>query len=887
MTFVPGTRLGPYAITASIGAGGMGEVYKATDTRLNRTVAIKVLPEHVAADPELKQRFEREAKTLAALTHPHICPVFDVGSENGTDFLVMEYLEGQTLAERLEKGALPLDQALQFAIQIADALDKAHRKGIVHRDLKPGNVMLTKNGVKLLDFGLAKVQPAGVVAGISVAATMTSPLTAQGTILGTLHYMAPEQVEGKDADARSDIFSFGAIIHEMATGKRAFEGKSAASVMGAILERDPPAMSSLQPLTPPLLDHVVSRCLAKDPDERWQAAGDVMRELKWIAGTPGRSETMAAPTRHGRRERVAWALVGVAVLGLMVLAVPATLYLRRADPEPVVTRLDVVTPPSSDPFSFALSPDGRQLAFVARGEGGPRLWVRPLDQVTARPLSGTEGASYPFWSPDGRAIGFFADGKLKRIDVAGGTSQVLADVPGARGGTWNRDGVIVFAPQQSGLMRVAATGGTPTTLTQLATGQGTHRWPQFLPDGRRFLFFVGLGQASTHGVYLGSLDGREPTRLLAGETAAVYAPPGLLLRVAQGVLVAHPFDAERGVVSTESVPLAQSVGADDGTFHSAFSVSDAGVLAYRPGGLARRQLVWVDRTGKVAGVLGSPDDTALGGPELARDGRRVAVVRNVQGNFDTWLIEVARGTVSRFTFDAANDAPGVWAPDGSRIIFSSTRNGRWDLFVKPANGATDERSILVNEQDKTPLDWSLDGRVLLYASQDPKTGSDLWALPLAGERKPFPVVQTRFDERQGQFSADGRWVAYVSNETGSDEVYIRAFPGPGGKWQASTAGGIDPRWRRDGQELFYVAPDGKLMAVPIQIGADRSTLSPGAPVALFSTRFATGANVNLGWLSRPQYAVAPDGRFLMNVTVEDTTASPITIVQNWNAALKK
>jgi Tol biopolymer transport system component len=596
---------------------------------------------------------------------------------------------------------------------------------------------------------------------------------------------------------------------------------------------------------------------------------------------------MATPARHGRRERVAWALLGAAMVGLAILAVPAMLYLRRAEPQPVVTRLEVVTPPSSDPFSFAISPDGRQLAFVASAEGGSRLWLRSFDQDTARPLTGTEGASYPFWSPDTRAIGFFTADKLKRIDLTGGASQVLADVPGARGGTWSRDGVIVFAPQQSVLMQVAATGGTPTALTELAPGEGSHRWPQFLPDGRRFLFYVGLGQPSTHGVYVGSLDGRQPTRLLAGEAAAVYAPPGLLLRVEQGALVAHPFDAERGVVSAQSVRLAQSVAEDDGTFRSAFSVSEAGVLAYRTSGLARRQIVWVDRTGKVTGVVRPPDDARVSSPELTRDGKRIAVHRGyMQGNVDVWLIDVATGVLTQFTFDAANDAGAVWAPDGKRIVFGSSRNGKYGLFEKPSNLAADERALPVTGQDTIPLDWSSDGAFLLYASQDPKTGSDLWALPLVGGSKPLPVVQTRFDERQGQFSADGRWVAYVSNESGSDEVYIQAFPGPGGKRLVSAAGGSDPRWRRDGQELFYVARDNKLMAVSIEIGADRSTLSPGAPVALFQTRFAIGANITLGWLSKPQYAVAPDGRFLMNVTVEDP-AAPITIFQNWTTLLKQ
>jgi serine/threonine protein kinase/Tol biopolymer transport system component len=915
----------------------MGEVYKARDTRLDRTVAIKVLPAQLASDPDLRQRLEREARAVAALSHPHICPLFDIGrerlrpargagvpdaaaalgwpaggergeaappsasergwgpasiEEDGVDFLVMEYLEGQTLVERLGKSSLPLDQALHYAIQIADALATAHRAGITHRDLKPGNIFLTKTGAKLLDFGLAKSAPVVAQgfspANVSASPTMTTPpnLTAQGTILGTFQYMAPEQVEGKEADARTDIFAFGVVLYEMLTGKKAFQARSQMSLMAAILEHDPPPIAASQPLTPPALEHVVKKCLAKNPEDRWQTARDLAGELKWIAESGFRPDVSAAAAQRAHRAR--WLVAALAIVAFIAALVPTVLYFRRAATESLVTRLDVVTPPTTDPFSFALSPDGRQLAFVANGEKGSQLWVRALDQVSAQPLAGTDGASYPFWAPNSRAIGFFADTKLKRIDLAGGAPQVLGDAPQGRGGTWNRDGIIVFTPSAaSGLMRVMATGGsTPVAVTRPTPGQN-HRWPQFLPDGRRVLFLVMFGEPQAHGVYLASLDGGDPARVTPGETAAAYAPPGYLLRVLQGVLVAQRFDASHETVASESIPVAQAVAVDDGTFHSAFSVS-GGVLAHRAGGASRRQLVWVDRRGKVLGAIGPPDENAPANVSLAPGGQTVAVNRGVQGNMDVWVMDVGRGVESRFTFDTSVDFKSVWSPDGSQVIFQSNRNGAYDLFQKPASGATNEQSLLVSPQDKLPLDWSPDGRLVLYSTQDPKTGSDLWALSLTGERKPFPVVQTSFDEIEGQFSPDGRWIVYASNESGRYEIYLRPFPDSGGKWQVSTLGGIQPRWRRDGRELFYVAPDNRLMAVPIRAASNGRVLDPGAPVALFTTRLASGANIaGAGFSASAQYGVASDGRFLMNVTTDDAAAPPITVVLNWTAGLKK
>jgi Tol biopolymer transport system component len=858
----------------------MGEVYKARDTRLDRTVAIKILPETLAADPHFRERFDREARAISQLTHTHICTLYDIGEQDGTAFLVMEYLDGETLADRLKKGALPLDEALKIAIQIADALSTAHRHGIVHRDLKPGNVMLAKTGAKLLDFGLAKANGL-TIAGTGLSKLPTTPpnLTAQGTILGTFQYMAPEQLEGDNADSRTDVFAFGAMLYEMVTGQRAFEGKNHASVIAAILKYEPPPVSSLRPLTPPALDRLVKKCLAKDPDRRWQSASDLRDELTWIADTGATASGVGAmpPAAIARapRERLAWTMVATALLLAAVLAAPAALYVRRTAPDLPLTRLDLVTPPTTEPFSFALSPDGRQIVFVGATESGSKLWLRPLDQTTAQPLAGTDRARAPFWAPDGRAIGFFADSSLKRIDLTGGPPQFLANTPIPLGGTWSRNGVIVFE-STSGPRQVAAAGGTAMALAQLTRGD---RWPQFLPDGRRFLFY-----APGQGVYVGSLDGGEPKRVMAAESAAAYAPPGYLVLVSQGVLVARRFDEMLGVVSGGPMNIASTVGTETGTFRGAFAVSAGGVLAYRGGAATRRQLVWVDRAGKTLGVLWPPEDTGLTSLDLSPDGRQVAVARIVQGDLDIWLIEVARGSASRFTF--ARGASPVWSPDATRLVFRSNR-GTQDLFEKPANGATDEQPLLVTPQEKAPLSWSPNGQFLLYAVQDPKGQSDLWALPMmAGEHKPVPVATTGFDEVQGQFSPDGRWVAYASNESSERyEIYIRPFPGLGGKSQVSTGGGIYPRWRRDGHELFYVAPDNRMMATPIQIAAG-DTVIPGAPVALFATRLTTGNTGNAGFSSRAQYAVAADGRFLLNVTADDADSSPITIVQNWTAGLK-
>ena len=901
MSLPQGAQLGPYVIVSPVGAGGMGEVYKARDTRLDRTVAIKVLPPHLADDPQFRERFEREARAISQLTDPHICTIHDVGEHAGRAYLVMEFLEGETLTTRLAKSALPLDQALRIAIEISGALDSAHRLGIVHRDVKPANVMLTKSGAKLLDFGLAKtgaaivgpaqaghyrnageLSPGGVRLQGDPTGLPTTPhnITAQGTILGTFQYMAPEQIEGQEADARSDIFAFGAMLHEMLTGRKAFDGKTQASLIGAILERQPPAISDLVPLASPLLDRVVRRCLAKDPDARWQSAADLHDELTWIANdAPSPTSTVAAQG-SGRRELVAWIVAGVAVLAVGAGSIRE---LRRPAPELPIVRFDVATPATSDPTSFAVSPDGRQLVFVATADNIPKLWLRPLAQTTAQPLAGTENAVYPFWAPDSRAVAFFADGKLKRLDLGGALPQALADAPSARGGTWSKD-VIVFAPTTIGpLVRVAASGGQTVAVTQPDQAVPSHRFPEFLPDGHRFLYHAALGASDKEGVYLGSLDGGAPKRLVTTDSNAAFASPGYLLLVQQGVLVARPFNLSTNEVG-EPIQIAQPVGFDPAIRRGAYSVSAAGVLAHRSGQIGRRELAWIDRSGKRVGTVGTPDDAALTSVALSPNGRRVAVNRSVRGNADVWILDVDRGVPTRFTFDPALDNNPIWSPDASRIVFRSNRSGPFDLYERSASGAGVERPVLTSGQVKTALDWSSDGRFLLYSSLEAKTGLDLLALPLTGDRKPFPVVQTAFNERNGQFSPDGHWVVYDSNESGRFEVSVQPFPGPGGKFQVSAGGGVPPRWRRDGRELFYIAPDGAVMVAPVRASGDGQTFEPGEPIRLFRVPIYLGGappdNV------KHQYDVTPDGqRFLINVTTEEASAAPITVVLNWQAAL--
>jgi eukaryotic-like serine/threonine-protein kinase len=882
MGLAVGTRLGPYEVQSSLGAGGMGEVYKAKDIRLNRTVAIKVLPAALASDPQFRERFSHEARIIAQVDHPRICALYDVGEQDGTAYLVMQYLEGETLATRLERGALPLADALTVAIEIADALDKAHRAGIIHRDLKPGNVMLTKAGAKLLDFGVAKLR--GTAPPLSMTdITQVAPPIAHGMVIGTVQYMAPEQVEGREADVRSDIFAFGAVMYEMVTGKRAFDGPSPGSVIGMLLKDHPPPLSTHLPVSPPMLDKVVATCLAKDPEDRWQTARDLVRELKWI-NEGARLEPAPAilVTRANAVGIVGWILAGVLLLGFVFFAIP---YYRRPAAEIGVARFPILPPADATfpglPSFLTVSPDGTHLAFIVLTADGKRqLWMRALDSLRSEPIAGTEGADQPFWSPDSRFVAFFADGKLRRVAISGGRPQTICETAPARSGTWNRDGVIIFTPGSgAGLSRVSAAGGTAGPLTKLdrSRGESDHLWPQFLPDGRRFVYLVRSSQAENTGIYVGSLDSEDRRLLLRADSNAVYAAPGYLLFQREGALMAQSFDPARAQLAGEALLVANDVGYSPANGRGAFAVSETGVMAYRSGlSGARSELAWFDRTGKRSASL----DVSDANPDLwlSPDEQSVALSRSDQRTgTNIWLVNLRSSTSSRFTFDLGIDELPVWSPDGTHIVFAANRAGSFDLFRKASSGAGQEEVLLASGNDKYVSDWSRDGRFIAYYTPGTKGDFDLWILPLFGERRPMPFARTQFDERNARFSPDGRWIAYVSNESGRYEVYVQPFlPASGGKWQISTTGGYQPRWRGDGKELFFIAADGKVMSVSVETDGG---LNVDVPKALFQTHLDPAALVN-----ERNYAVTNDGQRLL-ITTSLGSSAPISVVLNWQSAL--
>jgi serine/threonine protein kinase len=894
MPIESGTTLGHYVIQSLIAAGGMGEIYKARDPRLNRMVAIKVLPQHIADMPERKQRFEREAQAIAALNHPHICVVYDVGHDNGLDFLVMEYLEGETLASRIAKGPIPFDQLLTYATQIADALDKAHRQGITHRDLKPGNIMITKSGVKLLDFGLAKLQqPAAAPQAFSSLPTAVNdgpPLTADGMILGTLQYMSPEQLEGKEADTRSDIFAFGTTIYETATGRRPFEGKSQVSLMAAILEHEPPPVSTLQPVAPPLFDEIIKFCLAKNPDDRWQSAADLLHELKLLRRY---EHVTAVPTKGMRRREItAWSLV------LLIATVSGFVLWgeRHTSDQPAKVTFELPTPATANGNQIALSPDGRNFAAVIAGpKGRPQLWVRPSEHLNALNLSGTEGAQYPFWSPDGRFIGFFADGKLRKIDIHGGPPQVLSDAPAGAGGTWNRDGVIIFAPSANGsLFRVAAGGSVVAQVTELSKSGDAiaHRFPHFLPDGNHFLYLALSRNIQESGIYVGSLNSKETKRLAATTIAeAQFAPPDLFLFMRESTALAQRFETGRLELRGDPYPIAEQVMVA-GSRSAGFTVSDNGVFAYRvgaAGGANGWLVIWVDQTGK-SQPLPAPS-AGYENPKLSPDGKRLAIFKRDGITGDIWIIDVNTGNSSRFTFDPAEDNFPVWSPDGKQIVFASNRDGKiFNLYKKGSGGTSDDELLLKTPYDKTPFGWSADGKYILYKETDPKTKGDLWVLPLIGDRKPVigdrkpaKLIGTSFNENSASLSSDGRWIAYDSDETGQDELYVQTFPPGERKWKVSSDGaGRSIAWRPDSKELFYSNGFGGIMAVDVTV--KNGEFNSSTP-RLF---FQRPAIITPG---RNNFDVAADGRILdLDLANQGTTLAgpqPVVLVLNWKSDLKE
>jgi serine/threonine protein kinase/Tol biopolymer transport system component len=880
-----GMRLGVFDVEGFVGAGGMGEVYKARDTRLDRHVAIKVLASDAATDPRSRARFAYEARAIARLSHPRICSIHEMGHQDGVDFLVMEYLEGETLAARLQKGPMPLAQALRAAVEIAEALAAAHAQGIVHRDLKPSNVMLTAGGAKLLDFGLARLRPpAG--SGLSPASrALPSSQTAPGLIAGTLPYMAPEQLEGNEVDARADIFAFGAVLYEMITGKKAFEGTSQASVISAILSSDPPAVAVLQPLTPPALDQVIQNCLAKDRNGRWASAHDVRLQLAWIAGHLSAVSVTAGVTHNRRRELLAWTIAAVAGLALVVLWASA---LRHPVPD-IRTNVSSALPPPGASFETdeapAISPDGRRLLFVGHDATGKQLlYTLALDVAgPAQPLANTDGASLPFWSPDSRSVGFFGQGKLKTLDLETRQIQTRAEAAGARGGTWNRDDVILFAPRPgTGLYRISAAGGEPTPV-RIDSGGNSFPWfPSFLPDGRHFLFFTpSPTQPENAGVFVGSLDSTKAERLVTTRSRAVHAP-GYLLYWREGALLARAFDERTLEVRGNPVSVANAVGLNPLTNQGLFSVSDSGTLVFFAGAVGESELVWLDRAGRTIdrpgpeGVLHSlslsPDATSVIYDEAEPRNRTL----------DVWRLDFARGIPFRLTFNPSHDMFPLWSPDGTRIVFSSLREPPPQLYELNANSAGTEKLLLTTKFPKSPSSWSSDGSLLIYDTTHPQTGGDIWALPLAGKSDPYPVVRTAADEHYGTLSPDGRWLAYISNETGAYEVYVESFPATGFKRQVSTQGGFEPQWRRDGKELFYLAPNQTLMAVSVK--SNPTTLEVSPPKGLFAT--------HIKWMEiqagAHHYAPAPDGqRFLIINATDEAQSVPVTVVLNWSVALKK
>lgn len=878
MTIPSGTKLGRYEVRSQIGAGGMGEVYLARDPKINRDVAIKVLPAAFSSDAERLRRFEQEVQATGKLNHPNILAVYDVDTHDGAPYVVYELLEGETLRERLHSGALSSRKAIDFAVQIANGLAAAHGKGIIHRDLKPDNIFITNDGhVKILDFGLAKlIEPISnqdAQTEIATRRVNTDP----GAVMGTAGYMAPEQVRGRPVDHRADIFSFGAVFYEMLSGRRAFHGDSAIETLNAILKEDPPDLTGSNPNIAPALERVVTHCLEKSPERRFQSATDIafaLESLSSLTSATSQQTTMGAPaSRLFTRERLLWLAVCVVLLG--IAAMLAFSNFSRSQTNNQTVQLALSIPRKLRRIAnVTISPDGQHVAFVAAQEKR-QLWVRSLDGTSMQPLAGTEDALNPFWSPDSRNLAYFANGKLYKVDVSGGRPQALCDVVETGGGAWSRDGVILLGGLE-GLYRVSAQGGTPTLATKTAAIEEAHRWPYFLPDGRHFVFLGDAGTSENHHLKLGSLDSQETQNLFVAISRVVYAPPGYLIYVNQGALVAQPFDAEKLKVSGEPATLAEGITVLGDNHDFDFSVSETGVLAYQTSS-SKTQLTWFDRSGKELGTLGDPD--TFSSVALSPDGKRALLsLLDADGRpSDLWQIDVARGNRSRLTFDPQSDSEGVWSPDGHRIVFASNRgNGRSNLYLTSDNASGNDQALDSVLADEIPTSWSRNGQNILIMRWTDGRAS-IWVLRPGVDTEARQLLRSAaFDQTAGMFSPNGQFLAYQTNESGTSEVYVQTFPLSGNKWPVSSGGGVLPLWREDGRELFYLNPDGRVMAVDVKTDG---TFESGTPKELFQTNLQHGPGC--------PYAVTPDGsRFLIEAPAEDTS-TPVVIVMNWIARLKQ
>jgi serine/threonine protein kinase/Tol biopolymer transport system component len=879
-----GETIAHYRITAKLGEGGMGEVYRATDTTLNRDVAIKVLPEIFATDPDRMARFQREAEVLASLNHPNIAHIYGLEGASNTRCIVMELVEGETLQERLQRGPIAIEEALRIAMQIAEALEAAHERGIIHRDLKPANIKLAPDGkVKVLDFGLAKAsEPNATNTALSNSPTVVGR-SIPGILIGTAAYMSPEQASGKAADRRIDIWSFGVVLWEMLTGKSLFDGGETVSHILADVLRAPIDLAKLPTSTPSAIRELLKRCLDRDVKNRLRDIGEARVAIATYLANPPRGDDNAQAASLRGHNRIPWLLAAV---GMLTALAVSFIHFSEVPPQKTVLRYTIAAPENTtDLHSFAISPDGRYIAIAAEVKGKRQLWLRTLDALQFQSMPFTEDAMYPFWSPDSRYIGFFAQGRLKKIAAAGGPAQTLCDAPDGRGGSWNREGEIVFSPSGlvgNAIQRVSAGGGVPVAITRT---KGEHRFPVFLPDGRSFLYAATLESPETDGVYLASLDGKENRRILKDQSTVVYSA-GRILFVRENTLMAQPFDAVSGQAQGEVFPVAEGVSLTSS--RTPVTVSETGVLLYERSSVAGRgkQFVWYDRAGTVLGVVGDPGDVF--DPAISPDGKSVVYRRNIPTTSDLWIRDLVRGGEQRLTTDASFNFAPYWSPKSDRIVFASNRHsGILNLYQRLAFGSAQDEPLLANESNKVPTQWSPDGRFLVYRQSDMQGKWDIWTLPLDGstERKPSRFFHSEFNSLFGQLSPDSHWLAYTSDESGHREVYVRPFPAAEGQWQISIVGGEQPRWRGDGKELFFFGADSQITAVTVKATpGTKPSFERSSPQPLFEAHLAQAAASVL-----PEYDVTADGkRFLIDTAGGDSASAPfLNVVVNWDTGSRK